>query len=454
MAGWVGRSAGQISAAVRGGEVTPAQVVREHLAQIDRLEPQVGAFVRVLADRAVTEAEALSGRGDLAALPLAGVPIAIKDNIAVAGEPTRHGSAATDDTPAARDHDVVRRLREAGAVVVGITRMPELGVWATSDDADGVARNPWNLELTAGGSSGGSAAAVAAAMVPAAHGNDGLGSIRIPASACGLVGIKPGAGVVPSDVGVSSWRGMSENGPLTTTVADAALLLSVMAGRPGLARIDTPASLTVAASTRVPLAGVRLDPEVLRAVIAAAAALRTAGHRILHQDPPYSQATANAIVAWYTAATADEVATCEALRLQPRQRRHAQIGRTLERLGRVREQDRDRWKEQAAGFFDTHDLLLTPVTTGTPPAAGPWRERSWAANMSANARWAPFPGIWNFAGFPAMTVPAAVHTSGVPIGVQLVAPPGGEALLLAVAAQMESLVPWRRHAPLAGRSEA
>jgi amidase len=451
MGAWIGRTAGEIATAVRTGEVTPAQVVREHLDQIARLEPQVGAFVRVLAERAVAEAEALGGRGDLAALPLAGVPIAIKDNIPVAGEPTRHGSTATDPTPAADDHEVVRRMRAAGAVVVGITRMPELGVWATSDDADGVARNPWNLERTAGGSSGGSAAAVAAAMVPVAHSNDGLGSIRIPASACGLVGIKPGAGVVPSAVGVTSWRGLSENGPLATTVADAALVLSVMAGQPRLAEVaPAPARLTVAGSITVPLAGVRLDPEITRAVIGAAALLRRAGHHIVRADPPYSQATAAAVVAWYTASTADETAALENARLEPRQRRHAQIGRTLERLGRVRESDRELWKQRVAGFFAANDVLLTPVTTTTAPSAVSWRERSWRSNFWANARWAPFPGVWNFAQYPAATVPVAMHSNGLPIGVQLVAPPGGEALLLSVAAQLESMSPWPRRPPLAG----
>lgn len=451
MGAWIGRTAGEIATAVRTGEVTPAQVVREHLDQIARLEPQVGAFVRVLAERAVAEAEALGGRGDLAALPLAGVPIAIKDNIPVSGEPTRHGSTATDPTPAADDHEVVRRMREAGAVVVGITRMPELGVWATSDDADGVARNPWNLERTAGGSSGGSAAAVAAAMVPVAHGNDGLGSIRIPASACGLVGIKPGAGVVPSAVGVTSWRGLSENGPLATTVADAALMLSVMAGQPRLAEIaPAPSRLTVAGSITVPLAGVRLDPEIRRAVIGAAALLRRAGHHIVRADPPYSQATAAAVIAWYTASTADETAALEDARLEPRQRRHAQIGRTLERLGRVRESDRELWKQRVAGFFAANDVLLTPVTTATAPPAVSWRERSWRSNIWANARWAPFPGVWNFAQYPAATVPVAMHSNGLPIGVQLVAPPGGEALLLSLAAQLESMSPWPRRPPLAG----
>jgi amidase len=448
---WVRRTAREIAEAVRAGTVTPQEVAGQHLDQIDRLDGRVGAFVRVRHERALAEAEQVAARSDLTTLPLAGVPVAVKDNIQVAGEPTRYGATVTPDQLAPHDHEVVRRLRAAGAVVIGISRLPELGVWATSEDAAGVARNPWNLDRTPGGSSGGSAAAVAAGMVPAAHGNDGLGSIRIPASCCGLVGIKPGAGVVPSGVGLTSWRGLAENGPLTTTVEDTALLLSVMAGRPELADVATPApGLRIAASTLVPLPGVRVDPEILNAVIGAAAALRHAGHDVTRADPPYSQATASALIAWYTASTADETAALDEPRLEPRQRRHAQIGRAALRLGRVRESDRDRWKEQVARFFSGYDLLLTPVMTAMPPAAAGWRDRSWWSNFWGNARWAPFPGAWNFAQYPAATVPVAVHSNGMPIGLQLVAPPGGEALLLSVAGQLQSLRPWRRHAPLAG----
>jgi amidase len=450
MDSWVGCTVQEIAEGVRSGSVAPQEVIEQHLDQIDRLEPRVGAFVRVRAERARAEAEAVADRADRATLPLAGVPVAIKDNIQVAGEPTRYGARVTSDRPAPEDHPVVARLRAAGAVVVGITRLPELGVWPTSEDANGVARNPWDLARTPGGSSGGSAAAVAAAMVPGAHGNDGLGSIRIPAACCGLVGIKPGAGVVPSGVGLTSWRGLAENGPMATTVEDVALLLSVMADRPELAEVSAPAGpLTIATSTRVPLPGVKVDPEILAALAGAADRLREAGHDVTPADPPYSTATANAIVAWYTAATADETAALDERGLERRQRRHAQLGRTAGRLGLVRERSRDRWKEQAARFFAGRDLLLTPVMTAMPPAAAGWRDRSWRSNFWGSAQWVPYPGPWNFAQYPGATVPVAMHSSGLPIGVQLVAPPGGEARLLSVAQQLQSLLPWSRHAPIA-----
>jgi len=453
MSTWVGRPAAEIARAVRDGSADPVAVVAEHLARIEALDHRVGAFVRVRAAAARDEAAAVAGRADLSRLPLAGVPIAVKDNVAVAGEPTRFGTGLLGDRPAPADHEVVRRLRDAGAVVVGITRMPELGVWATSEDADGAARNPWRLDLTAGGSSGGSAAAVASGMVPVAHGNDGLGSIRIPAAACGLVGIKPGAGVVPSGVGRTSWRGLAENGPLATTVQDAALVLSVMAGRPDLADPDTvaaqPGQICVAVSARCPLPGVRADRQTIRALLAAAAGLRRAGHTMVRADPPYSQATANAIVAWYAASTADETASLDESQLEPRQRRHAQLGRALDRLGRVRQRDRDRWKEELTVWFAAHQVALMPVTTGPPPAATGWRDRSWAANFWGNARWAPFTAAWNFGECPAATVPMGMHSAGVPIGVQIVAGPGGEALVLDIARQLEAARPWPRHAPLA-----
>ncbi len=451
MGKWVGRTVREIAAAVQGGSVTPAGVTGEHIEQIAALDGRVGAFVTVLGDSAVTEAEALAARSDLSSLPLAGVPVAIKDNVPVAGQPTRFGSSVTPDTPAQKDHELVRRLRDAGAVVVGITRLPELGVWATSEDANGVARNPWNLDLTPGGSSGGSAAAVAAAMVPAAHGNDGLGSIRIPSACCGLFGLKPGAGVVPAEVGRTSWRGLAENGPLATTVDDAALLLSVMAARPELAVVAPPAgSLRIALSTKVPLPGIKVDPEILRIVDETAAALRDAGHEVTRSDPPYSQRAANAIVAWFAASTADETEGLDESKLERRQRRHAQIGRTLQRLGRVKEKDRDRFKQRSAEFFSKFDVLLTPVMTKPPLEAAGWRDRSWRANFWGNAKWVPFLGPWNFAQYPGAAVPAGVHSSGMPIGVQLVAPAGGEALLLSVAKQLETARPWPRHAPMAG----
>ena len=444
----VGRSAGELAERVRAGTISPAEVVRAHLARILAVDGRVGAFQDVRRERALAEAEALARAPDLGSLPLAGVPIAIKDNLDVAGEPTRMGCRATPETPAAGDSEAVRRLRAAGAIVVGKTRLPELGIWATTDGAFGVTRSPWGLERTAGGSSGGSAAAVAAAMVPIALGNDGMGSIRIPAAACGLVGVKPGAGVVPTGIGAHDWFGMAENGPLTTTVADAAHVLSVLADRPDLAEVRAPTGpVRIALSTRSPAQGVRAERAWAEAARASAALLRQAGHAVEHADPRYPTAFVPAIFGHWFAGPLADAERLDPRRLEPRTRRHLAWGRLARRLGLVSARRREAWRGLHASFFEHHDVLLTPALARVPPPADHWSERSWLANVVACVRYAPFNAPWNFAGFPALVVPAGRHPSGMPLAVQLVAAPGGEALLLSLAAELERLQPWPRHAP-------
>uniref|UniRef100_UPI0013C31350 amidase family protein n=1 Tax=Allorhizocola rhizosphaerae TaxID=1872709 RepID=UPI0013C31350 len=198
---WVGATAKQIARAVRRGDTSATQVIADHLDHLRHTDPIVAAFRVVRAPEALAEAEKVDDQPDLGNLPLAGVPIAVKENTPVAGVPTFNGSAAACGVVADKDHELVRRLRGAGAVVLGTTRMPELGLWGTTDDDTAVTRNPWALERTPGGSSGGSAAAVASGLVPIAHANDGLGSVRIPAACCGLIGLKPGRGVLPVELG-------------------------------------------------------------------------------------------------------------------------------------------------------------------------------------------------------------------------------------------------------------
>lgn len=453
----VGRTAVELAELVRSGSVTPAAVVRAHLAQLEAVDGRLRAFQRSRGERAVGEAEELAGRADLAELPLAGVPVAVKDNVAVAGEPVRWGSPATPDHPQAEDHEVVRRLRAAGAIVLGISRMPELGVWATTEGELGTTRNPWNPERTAGGSSGGSAAAVAAGMVPLAHGTDGLGSIRIPAAACGLLGVKPGPGVVPAAVGATSWYGMLENGVLATTVADAALALSVMADRPELRDPEAPSGpLRIALSVRPPVAGPPTDRELQAAARSTARLLKGVGHEAREADPPYGLGLVKAGLAWWTAVVAEEAEAMaragelDVGRLEQRTRRHVAAGRRARRLGLAREEDLAAWRRRAEAFLQEFDVLLTPALARLPPRAAPWHRRPWLANVVVDASYAPFAAPWNLARVPAAVVPVGVHPSGLPLAVQLVAAPGREATLLAVAAQLESLQPWRRQAPISG----
>jgi amidase len=447
MSDLAGRTALDLAASVRGGEISPVEVVRAHVERIEALDEAIGAFEHLRATAALEEADALSRRGDLSELPLAGVPMAVKDNIPVEGEPMRLGSAATLGTPQPKDHEVVRRLRAAGAIVVGISRMPELGVYGTSGSATGVVRNPWDPRRTAGGSSGGSAAAVASAMVPLAHGNDGLGSIRIPSAACGVFGIKPGSGTVPRDVGVRGWFGMEENGPLATTVQDAALALSVMAQRPDLA--DIPAldvALRVAVSLDAPLPGVKIDPAVRDATLATADAMGIEGHTITFTGPKVRVGDVSAVLFRWFAAVHEEIDGLDVERLQRRTLWHARAGWLVARLRLVRDAQRQRWRATAEAFFRDHDLLITPTVAGPPPVEEGWQRRGFLANVISDMRWAPFPGAWNFAGYPAASVPAAMHPSGTPIGVQLVGKPGSESILLSVARFLEEQRPWPRHA--------
>jgi amidase len=437
--------------AVRSGRLTARRAVEDALGRIDVIDAEFNAFQEVRVFAALREADAVDAHPDRASLPLAGVPIAVKDNVPVAGEPMRTGSVATDPAPQTADHEVVRRLRAAGAVVVGLTRVPELCVYGTTDSTFGITRNPWDRTRTPGGSSGGSAAAVAAGAVPIAHGNDGMGSIRIPAACCGLVGIKPGRDVVPSDLGNGSWFGMAENGPLATTVADAALALSVLADRPGLAQVTAPPSLRIAVSTRPPTPGTPLNRHWLAVTRETADRLRAAGHAVVEADPPYGATLGLTELAFWTAGTARDVELLEdRSRLAVRTSRHAAAGRAVLASHLVREKARRRWQKRAEQFFGPVDVLITPTLARPPLPARAWARRGWLANVWANSRYAPFAAPWNLAGWPAMNVPAGFDSDGRPVGVQLVGKPSAEGQLLALAAQLESLQPWPRTAPFPG----
>ena len=317
------------------------------------------------------EARALEDRDDLDGLPLAGVPVAVKDNVDLAGMPTRNGSAATSDEPAAADAELVRRLREAGALLVGKTSVPELCLWPfTESEAFGISRNPWSLEHTPGGSSGGSAAAVASAMVPIALAADGGGSIRMPASNCGLLGIKPGPGVVPFPAnGVSTWSRMSEFGPLATTVADLGLALDVLAGGGGYRAVASPERpLRVGVSVKPGAVGVKVDPEVLAAVEATAETLAEAGHRVETADPPWHNGDAAPFLRRVFYGCAEDTDRLRWEALEPRTRAEARMGRTLRRA-----------RPAPAGPPERVARPLPGLVRGPRPAAQPDPGRATAA---------------------------------------------------------------------------
>jgi len=447
MTAWAGRPATEIAAAVRAGEATAGQVVTAHLDRIARLNAELGAFVRVRAAEAASEADAVDKRADRANLPLAGVPVAVKDAVPVAGEPMRVGSAALPDHVQGEDHPVVARLRAAGAVVVGLTNLPELAIYPFTDSAFGITRNPWDRRRTAGGSSGGSAAAVAAALVPVAHGTDGLGSVRIPAAACGLFGIKPGAGVVPAQLGGDNWFGLSENGVLATTVADAALTLGVMAGT-GFP-VSEPPRLRIAWSVRPPGPGIVVHRTCATAVRQCAAQLTALDHDVQEDGPRYPGWLIPVVLSyWFAGPAADAGGRLAGLAgLEPRTRRHVRAGQAVLRVRPPAERDRQRLRAALEPFFERHDVLVMPTLARPCPPARRYGERSWLRSVGTALMFAPMTGAWNLAGYPAASVPVPVPGPGLPGAVQLVAAPGREQVLLALAAQLERAQGWRRHAP-------
>jgi len=446
----VGLPAAEIAARVRSGEITAVDVVRAHLDHIEAVDARIGAFRVVRREAALAEAAAVDASLTRFALPLAGVPVAIKDNVAVAGETCTDGSPARHGEPERKDHPVVTRLRKAGAVVVGISRAPELCLYAATDGPGTVSRNPWDTALSPAGSSGGSAAAVASGSVPIAHGNDGMGSLRLPAAACGLVTLKPGRGVVPGGIGADDWSGMAVNGALATTVADLALAHAVLAGETPEPPTAPERPLRIAVSTRSPVPGVGADAATRAAVEAVAAELEAAGHTVVRRSPPITPgAAAGALVRWMAGAEDDAAALgIDRAELQPRSRTHARLGRLVRRLGLVRPRTQERFRARMVEFFGDVDLLLTPVTTGPPLPARLWHERSFLANITANARWAPWTAAWNLAGLPAAVLPAASRPDGPPVAVQFVGPPGAEGRLLWLAGELERRLPWRRYAPV------
>ena len=444
---------------VRSGEVSSRELVEACLARIDRLDSQLNAFRVVFAERAVAEADQAQARLKAGEdRPLLGVPIAIKDNVDVAGEVTTHGTGAHGG-PATEDAEVVRRLRGAGAILIGKTHLPELAIWGFTESATfGVTRNPWAPDRTPGGSSGGSAAAVAAGLVGAGQASDGAGSIRIPAACCGLFGLKPQRGRVPLAPLLEHWHGLSVIGVVTRTVADTALFLDVTAG-PGEtgasgppppphpfmeAAPRPPGRLRIAVSTRPPLVA-RVEDSVREPLQRTAELLRSLGHEVRERDPDWGQ-IGNNVVARYLRGIHDDV---EAM---PHPRRLERRTRSMARLGKLvappllRKALADEAADAARvnALFDDHDVLLTPVLVRAPVEVGRWEGRGALATLTgiASTFAGPFTSPWNATGQPAAAVPAGLDRDGVPQSVQLIGRPGDEATLLSLAAQLEAETGW------------
>lgn len=443
--------------ALADGEVTSRALVDRALARIEATQGSVNAFRVVRAQAALAEAEAADE--ELAAgvrRPLLGVPVAVKDDMDVAGEPTAFGCGG-EFPPVAEDGEAVRRLRAAGAVIVGKTNTCELGQWPfTEGPAFGATRNPWHPEHTPGGSSGGSAAAVAAGLVPAALGSDGAGSVRIPASWTHLIGIKPQRGRISTWPRGESFQGITVNGTLARTVADAALLLDTAAGNHDLDPHRPPAinaseavgrdpgRLRVALSLKPPFTAVpaRLQPQVRARVVQLAEKLSALGHTVEEADPPYGQIGLT-FVPRATVGIAEWVsATPFPALLDPRTRGAARLGRLLGgaplRAARRAEAVLHR---RIGAFYESYDVILAPTTAAPPPRIGAMLELGGFATDRAMIAACPYAWPWNVLGWPGINVPAG-FVGGLPVGAQLLGPANSEPLLISLAAQLEAELRW------------
>jgi amidase len=433
------------------GSTTSAELTASAFERIKASELNAFRVLRIEeAQREAADADRRLAAGERA--PLLGVPLAIKDDIDIAGLPTAFGCAgdfpfATADSPA------VRLLLEAGAVIVGKTNTPEIGQWPfTEGPAFGATRNPWNPEFTPGGSSGGSAAAVAAGLVAAALGSDGAGSVRIPAAWNNLVGIKPQRGRVPTEG--EMFHGLTVLGPLARTVEDAALLLDVVSGAGTTYRSAArrePGKLRIGLSTRIPFTATktRLDPDVRAAVERLASSLSALGHEIVEVEPDYGligltflPRSLAGVRDWGRRSPSPEL-------LDPRTTSNARHGRLLSgpalRLARAAE---PLLRRQIGSIFGVVDVLLTPTTATPPPKVGAFDHlTNWQTDQAMIAA-CPYAWPWNVIGWPGVNVPAGLSAGGLPLGAQLLGPSHSEERLVSLAAQLESRERWDERHPV------
>ena len=466
----VQRPVDELAGLVRAGDVSARELVQASLDRIEALEPQVNAFVDVFAEEALAEADGISSGDER---PLAGVPVAIKNNTPVAGKRLTFASNFFADFAAPFDHVVVARLRAAGAIVVGTTTLPEFGIQPTTETRRfGRTHNPWDLSRTPGGSSGGSAAAVAAGMVPFAHANDGGGSTRIPAACCGLVGLKSQRGRV-SMAPAAGEQFLANDGVVTRTVGETAMLLDLLEGAElgdaswappphepfATSAAREPRGLRIGLMLTPPLPDAELDPECERVTREGAALLEELGHTVEEVDPPFRSEEVSRL---FTAVFGPMVCSTIAL------------------AGTVagREPGEDDIERLSAWLYDLckginsveaysallqvqgiarmvvqwgagYDAILTPSLAQPPLALGtldPDRDDP-AATFRRSGQFTPYTPITNITGSPAISLPFGEHRDGVPLGIHLIGRPAEEGALLALSAQVERARPWSDRRP-------
>jgi amidase len=464
------RPASELAGMVRAGDLSARELVEVSLERIEELNPQLNAFVEVDAERALATAEQI-GPGDRR--PFAGVPIAIKNNRPVRGLRLTYGCSLMSEYVADYDHNITRRLREAGFVIIGTTTLPEYGILPTSEARlFGPTRNPWDLGRTPGGSSGGAAAAVAAGIVPVAHGNDGGGSIRIPAACCGLVGLKPSRGRISAapELGDSS---LGIDGVLTRTVADTAAILDVLQGYElgdatwapppsepfALSAQADPGKLRIAASTLPPVPDAVVDPICSQAVSDAVEVLRSLGHEVEEVEPPWQAdglrelfgvvfSNHIALSIAYSANVAGREPTAEDM--EPMSWAIFSMIRKLGAVeGMAAAAQLQAFARRLISFLAPYDALLTPALAERPLPLGTL-DTAADEPMSTFTRsglFTPFTPVFNASGQPGISLPMFEGNDGLPLAVQIIGRPAGEAALLALARQLEEAQPWAERRP-------
>jgi amidase len=464
------RSARSLAAAIRTKEVSPLELLEATLARVDAVNDRVNAVVWRNDDEARARAraatEALAGPDNAGLPPFFGVPIPIKDLTPVAGWPVTYGSSAAPGGVSEESELVVSAFVRAGFVLTGRTNTPEFGpITVAENDRYGITRNPWNLDRTPGGSSGGAGAATAAGMFSVAHANDGGGSIRIPASCCGLVGLKVSRGRVPALV--TAWEGGAVEGVVTRDVADTAAILDVICGpdrgqwynapapaRPFLDEVGAdPGRLRVGLAVEAPF-GLPVDQECVTAAEQTAAALAELGHHV----EPVSLDVPDEFLPAFLNIVNSGLADYEDIdwdRTEPHIQANRQAAMAIDSLTYVRSvhQLQRATRQMSDHWGRDFDLLVTPTMAIVPPPAGAVLA---AAHESAGTgmpalqvfQMAVFTSGFNMSGQPAISLPARVTADGTPVGVQLVAGPWDEALLLRVSAQLEAARPWPARRPV------
>jgi amidase len=440
---------------VREGKVSSVELVQEYLDRIERFDPEVNAYVTVVGEEALRAAEAPPPG------PFSGVPLPIKDLTETAGIRTTFSCRPFAEYVPERDMEVVRRLRAAGFVLIGKTNTPELGMTAvTESDLNGACRNPWDLALTPGGSSGGAAAALAAGLAPIAHGTDGGGSIRIPASCCGLFGLKPTRGrVSPAPYG--DVYGLGSSGPLARTVADAGAFLDVIAGslpgdpyqaplpeRPFVEEAGAePGRLRIGVALEPPHP-VPVDDRCASAAREAGGLLAELGHEVEEASLPQHEDVLRLFaVVWGTIPAIYPIE--DPSLLEPLNAAFVERARATTSADYVRAfAALQHHAREFAATCARYDVVLTPTLAQLPVPVGwvrepddPWEQYGRAAAFT------PFTPSVNVTGLPAASVPVARTEEGLPLGIHLIGRAADEATLFRLAAQLEQARPWAHRRP-------